>query len=777
MELSTFNRVFSLVSLCLLVMLHFTLNLASDSSDEANALVKWKDSLWNNDQSFLPSWNLYPVNSTQLSACTWAGISCDHAGRVESIILTNTSLKGTLDEFSFSLFPHLLYLDLSMNQLFGSLPPQIGNFSNLTRLDLSNNQLSGNIPPEIGLLTHLEILHLSFNQLNGSVPEEVGQLSSLKELVLYHNNLGGLIPSSLGNLSNLARLSLSSNSLSGSIPREIGNSSQLHVLDLSSNHLAGKIPTELGKLVSMNNLVLNGNQFSGGIPQELGLLIELEYLDLSANRLKKSIPKDLGYMLKLHYLNLSNNQLNEEIPDQLAKLFQLSALDLSHNLLKGEILSQICRLENLENLNLSYNNLSGSIPSCFEGMKGLSFVDISYNELQGPIPDSRAFRYAPVEALEGNRGLCGAASSLRLPCKTFTSHKQIFKGWQLVFTVVFPLLGALTLLIVVLIIYQRRKKRNNESNLISCLSGKRRNHENMGEFWMSTVSNIGEKATYKEIMRATENFDPKYCIGRGGYGSVYIAKLEEGHVVAVKKFDIHSLHPSEMANQNHLLKEVKALTELHHRNIVKYFGFCLHAQHSFLIYDYLENGSLNKVLGCEVEAKKLDWNMRIGILRGVAHALSYLHHDCFPPIVHRDISSKNVLLDSDYEAHVSDFGVAKVLQPGATNWTVVLGTCGYTAPELAYTMKVTLECDVYSFGVLALEIIKGEHPGDMILSLSSSLNRMKEKRRLRDIVDQRLPFPDPEIQAPIIKILNLASACLDANPQLRPTMDMICKEL
>ncbi|KAJ0096581.1 hypothetical protein Patl1_27566 [Pistacia atlantica] len=627
-------------------MLHFTLNLASDSSDEANALVKWKDSLRNHDQSLLPSWTLYPVNSTQLSACTWAGISCDHAERVESIILSNTSLEGTLDEFSFSLFPHLLYLDLSMNQLF-------------------------------------EILYLSFNDLNGSVPEQVGQLSSLKELVLSHNNLGGLIPSSLGNLSNLARLSLSSNSLSGSIHREIGNSSQLHVLDLSSNHLAGKIPKELGKLVSMNNLVLNGNQLSGGIPQGLGLLIELEYLDLSANRLNKSIPKDLGYMLKLHYLNLSKNQFNEEIPDQLANLFQLSTLDLSHNLLKGEILSQICRLENLENLNISYNNLSGSIPSCFEGMKGLSFVDISYNELQGPIPDSRAFRYAPVEALEGNRGLCGAASNLRLPCETFTSHKQILsKGWQLVFTILFPLLGALTLLIVVLIIYQRRKKRNSESNLISCRSGERRNHENMGEFWMSTVSNIGEKATYKEIIKATENFDPKYCIGRGGYGSVYRAKLGEGHVVAVKKFDTRSSHPSEMAIQNHLLNEVKALTEIHHRNIVKYFGFCLHAQHSFLIYDYLEKGSLNKALGCEVEAKKLDWNMRIGILRGVAHALSYLHHDCFPPIVHRDISSKNVLLDSNYEAHVSDFGVAKVLQPGATNWTVVLGTCGYIAPGI-----------------------------------------------------------------------------------------------
>ncbi|XP_031288203.1 MDIS1-interacting receptor like kinase 2-like [Pistacia vera] len=328
-----------------------------------------------------------------------------------------------------------------------------------------------------------------------------------------------------------------------------------------------------------------------------------------------------------------------------------------------------------------------------------------------------------------------------------------------------------------LIICRRRKRRNNESTLISCPRGERRNHESVGEFWISTLSVIAEKVTYKEIMRATENFDAKYCIGRGGCGSVYRAELTEWLLVAVKKFDTHSLHPGEMANQKQLLNEVKTLTEIHHRNIVRYFGFYLHAQHSFLIYEYLEKGSLNKVLGCEVEAKELGWSKRISILKGVAQALSYLHHDCFPPIVHRDISSKNVLLDLDYEAHVSDFGAAKVLQPGSTNWTVVLGTYGYLAPELAYTMKVTEKCDVYSFGVLALEVIKGKHPGDIILSLSSSLTRVKKNRLLRDIVDQRLPFPPPALHAKLTAICNLASTCLDVNPQLRPTMDMVSKEL
>ncbi|KAF5476989.1 hypothetical protein F2P56_003671 [Juglans regia] len=152
-----------------------------------------------------------------------------------------------------------------------------------------------------------------------------------------------------------------------------------------------------------------------------------------------------------------------------------------------------------------------------------------------------------------------------------------------------------------------------------------------------------------------------------------------------------------------------------------------------------------------------------------------MHHDCSPSIIHRDISSSNILLDSQFEAHVSDFGTAKLLELDSSNWTSPVGTYGYIAPELAYTMKVTEKCDVYSFGVLAIEVIRGKHPGDLISSLSSPL--AMENIQVKDVLDQRLPFPTVQVENELIIVVQLAMKCLNVCPQSRPTMEMISKVL
>ena len=186
---------------------------------------------------------------------------------------------------------------------------------------------------------------------------------------------------------------------------------------------------------------------------------------------------------------------------------------------------------------------------------------------------------------------------------------------------------------------------------------------------------------YDEIVRATNDFDAEYCIGNGGHGSVYRAELPSGEVVAVKKF--HSPLPcNQIADQKEFLTEVEALTEIRHRNIVKFYGFCSHPGHSFLVYEFLERGSLAAILSSDAAAQELGWSQRMNVIKGIADALSFLHHDCFPPIVHRDISSKNVLLDSNFEAHVSDFGIAKFVGPHSSNWTEFAGTYGYIAPGI-----------------------------------------------------------------------------------------------
>ncbi|KEH23426.1 tyrosine kinase family protein [Medicago truncatula] len=180
----------------------------------------------------------------------------------------------------------------------------------------------------------------------------------------------------------------------------------------------------------------------------------------------------------------------------------------------------------------------------------------------------------------------------------------------------------------------------------------------------------------------------------------------------------------------------------------------------------------------DTQATAFDWEKRVNVVKGVANALSYLHHDCSPPIVHRDISSKNVLLNLDYEAQVSDFGTAKFLKPGLLSWTQFAGTFGYAAPELAQTMEVNEKCDVYSFGVLALEIIVGKHPGDLIsLFLSQSTRLMANNMLLIDVLDQRPQHVMKPVDEEVILIARLAFACLNQNPRSRPTMDQVSKML
>ncbi|XP_028758646.1 MDIS1-interacting receptor like kinase 2-like [Neltuma alba] len=226
------------------------------------------------------------------------------------------------------------------------------------------------------------------------------------------------------------------------------------------------------------------------------------------------------------------------------------------------------------------------------------------------------------------------------------------------------------------------------------------------------------KLVYENIIEATEEFNEKYLIGEGGSGSVYKAELSTGQVVAVKK--LYSVPDKDMCHQKAFMSEIRALTETRHHNIIKLYGFCWHSKVSFLVYEFSEGGSLDKILSEETQAIALDWTKRIKVVEGVANASYYLHHGCSPPIVHRDLSSKNVILDSDYEAHISDFRTSKLLYPDSTNWTSFAGTFGYAAPELAYSKQVTEKCDVYSFGVLALEIIMGKHPRDLIMSCFSS---------------------------------------------------------
>ncbi|KAL2337461.1 hypothetical protein Fmac_011907 [Flemingia macrophylla] len=193
-----------------------------------------------------------------------------------------------------------------------------------------------------------------------------------------------------------------------------------------------------------------------------------------------------------------------------------------------------------------------------------------------------------------------------------------------------------------------------------------------------SIWNYDGQITFEDIIEATENFDIKYCIGIGGYGSVYRAQLPSGKIVALKK--LHQMESHNPAFVKSFCNEVKMLTKIRHKNIINLHGFCLHNHCMFLVYQYMGKSSLFYVLNNDAEAKELNWSTRVNVIKGVAYALSYMHHDCIPPIVHRDVTSTNVLLNSQLEAIVSDFGIARLLDLDSSNQTLVAGTYGYIAP-------------------------------------------------------------------------------------------------
>ncbi|XP_043705580.1 probable leucine-rich repeat receptor-like protein kinase At1g35710 [Telopea speciosissima] len=691
--------------------------IASESSspeeEEAKALLNWKAS----GLYFPNSWN---ANDT--SPCKWKGITCNIGGRVTALDLSHSFIVAKLDRLNFSSFKFLVRLDLSWNLydgvlykgFWGNIPDDIGRFS---------EGIWGTIPDDIGMLSKLTHLSLARNSINGSIPREIGNLENLNQLDLSDNMIDGLIPREIGNLKNLNQLDLSFNAINGSIPREIENLKNLNQLYLFHNNINGLIPREIGNLKNLNQFRLHINRINGSIPREIGNLKNLNQLDLGGNKLSGSIPTQILNLENLKRLRLGSNMLSGSIPTQIGNLRNLNELDLSKNKLTGSIPMEVGDLDQLTLLYLSHNKLYGSIPSQL-GKLNFTFLDLdlSYNDLEGPIPDEMALQTRLI-SWSNNKGLC--SNRLKLQCKEKKS-----------------------------------------TNVITDTTSTQKNGD------IFSIWNYDGMIAYGDIMEATEEFDIRYCIGTGGYGSVYIAKLPTGSVVPMKK--LHRQEAEEKAFEKSFTNEIDVLTRIRHRNIVKLYGFCSHPRCNFLVYEYIERGSLAYVLGKEAEGMELDWRKRINVIKGVSHALSYMHHDCIPPLIHRDISSSNVLLDEDLEPHVADFGISRFQKPDSSNRTILAGTHGYIAPELAYTMVVTEKCDVYSFGVLALETIMGRHPSELISSLS--LLNAKDII-LKDVLDPRLPPPTQLEAQDLTFSMMLGIACLHTNPKSRPTMQYVSQKL
>ncbi|XP_023905543.2 MDIS1-interacting receptor like kinase 2-like, partial [Quercus suber] len=675
--------------------------------------------------------------------------------------LTYFSVQGNqlTGELPLSLanLTQLQTFDISSNLFGGSIAKQLGNLKNLLELRLSDNEFTGAIPSALGLLTNLSILDLSFNKINGSIVPEIGLLKNLSELDLQKNNLTGPIPLFICHLTNLVSLSLSMNQINGHIPLEIGNMKNLNYLYINDNKLIGPLPSSLGHLINLISLFLDSNQINGSIPPEIGNMKNLSNLNINNNKLIGPLPSSLGQLTKLSELLLSHNNLTGSIPSQISYLQHLNAIDLSYNTLSGEIPFKPGDSQPLKLLDLSCNNLTGNIPDLSDSVKEVNF---SHNSFHGRIPNMYGYQnYAP-SAFIGNKDLCGDVKGFP-PCPSNNRsivHQSDNRSivHQIKFFV--PLIAFPIFLLLGYFFRSQCRVRKMSSELRESKNGD-----------LFSIWNYDGKIAYEDIIEATEGFDIRYCIGTGGYGSVYKAQLPNGKVVALKK--LHRLEAEDPNFDKSFRNEVKILTEIRHRNIVKLHGYCLHKRCMFLVYEYMERGSLFCVLRNNAEAVELDWMKRVNIIKSTAHALSYMHHEGVPVIVHRDISSNNILLNSELEAFVSDFGTARLLDSDTSNQTLIAGTYGYIAPELAYTMKVTEKSDIYSFGVVALEILMGRHPGELLTSLSSSQSVM-----LNEILDKRLPPPNRLVAHDVFLVAAISFACLRAKPKSRPTMKSVSQE-
>ncbi|KAL3513914.1 hypothetical protein ACH5RR_026631 [Cinchona calisaya] len=731
--------------------------------------------------------------------------------KLEILYLYKNRLSGPIPE-EIGMLKSIRDLELFDNHLTGHIPSSIGNLSNLTILYLRVNNLTGRIPEEFGMLNSLYEIDLGVNNLEGDIPSSIGNLEQLTYLALYENNLTGNILIILKNCTNLYRIDLrgnkfsenisetfginlnldyidlsdnrfhgeldatwglcrgltgfkiSNNYISGNIPDELGGAYQLQVLDLSSNQLMGIIPRTFDNFMELLELRLNDNRLLGDIPLIIGKLSKLLSLNLARNNLSGLIPTEIGDCKELVDLNLSQNALDGNIPFQIGEMNALETLDLSDNRLIGELPWQLGELKSFQVMKISHNEISGSIPSSFSQCLSLISVNISYNQLEGPLPNIPAFQKGPFEAFRNNKGLCGDVAGLKACPRVIRGNKK--RDTKLI---ILPMLGGVVFLIVALLLTSLTYRRSARIES--------RNHQSGDLF---SVWSFDGKMVYEEIIKATEDFNSNHCIGVGGNGSVFKAKMPNGQLVAVKK-----LHTPETIGLSNLIEgfrnEIRALTEIRHRNIVKLYGFCSHALHSFLVYEFLEGGSLLDMLSKDEKAMEFKWITRISILKDVANALAYMHHDCSPPIIHRDISSKNVLLDTENRGHVSDFGSAKFLKPHSSNWTAFAGTYGYAAPELAYTMKVNEKCDVYSFGVLALEVIMGKHPSDFISYIfstsSASMLKSLDHKMLKDVLDKRISSPSIEVAEQVLLVTKLAISCVHPTPQFRPTMQQVSVQL
>ncbi|KAF8052749.1 hypothetical protein N665_1513s0006 [Sinapis alba] len=731
----------------------------------------------------LRSWN----DSSTTSVCSggWTGIKCLR-GQVIAIQLPWKGLGGTISE-KIGQLQSLRKLSLHDNVIAGSVPRSLGFLRNLHGVYLFNNRLSGLVPASLGNCPLLQNLDLSNNQLSGIIPASLAESTRLYRLNVSFNLLSGPLPVMVARSHTLTFLDLGHNNLSGSIPDFLVNGPRpLKKLNLDHNLFSGAVPLSLCKQSSLEEVSLSHNKLFGSIPTECGALLHLQSFDLSYNSINGTIPDSFSNLTSLVSLNLQSNHLKGPIPDAIDRLHNLTVLNLKRNKINGAIPERIGNISGIRQLDLSENNFTGLIPPSLVNLANLSSFNVSFNTLSGPVPPilSRKFNSS---SFVGNIQLCGYSPSTPCPSPkphhplSPTSSQEPRKHHRKlsVKDIILIAIGALLAVLLLLCCI-----------LLCCLIKKRaalKQKDGKDKITEKTVSATAATTAGGEMGGKLVHFDGPFVftaddllcataeiMGKSTYGTAYKATLEDGNEVAVKR-----LREKTTKGVKEFEAEVTALGKIRHTNLLALRAYYLGPKgEKLLVFDYMSKGSLSAFLHARGPETLIPWQTRMKIAKGISRGLAHLHKN--ENMIHENLTASNILLDEKTNAHIADYGLSRLMTAAAaTNVIATAGTLGYRAPEFSKIKNASTKTDVYSLGIIILELLTGKSPGEPTngMDLPQWVASIVKEEWTNEVFDLELMRETQTVGDELLNTLKLALHCVDPSPAARPEAIQVVNQL
>ncbi|RWR81269.1 Protein kinase domain-containing protein [Cinnamomum micranthum f. kanehirae] len=758
------------------------------------ALQAFKHEL-DDPKGVLRSWN-----DSGIGACSggWVGIKCV-LGQVIAIQLPWKGLGGQIAE-KVGQLAALRKLSLHDNLIEGPIPSTLGLLPNLKGVTLFNNRLSGSIPPSIGSCPLLQTLDLSNNLLTGTIPESLSNSTRLYRLNLSYNGFSGQIPVSLTRSISLTFLALQHNNLSGPIPDTWGggtkqkNLYQLQSLALDHNSLSGKVPASLSRMQNLQEIYLSDNKINGSIPDDIGKSPRLQTLDLSNNQIDGNFSKGLCNLTLLVRLDLENNRLENPIPEAIDGIQNLSVLILKRNQLSGPIPASLGNISSLSVLDLSENKFSGEIPASLTDLPNLNSFNVSYDNLSGAVPLLLSEKFNS-SSFRGNLQLCGYSAAVPCPSSPPVSsspqagppsskphHGRKLSTKDIILIAAGALLAVLLLLCCILLCCLIRRRTSSTTRKSSPTAATIGRGEKAAAGASGTEVESGGEAggklvhfdgplvfTADDLLCATAEI-----MGKSTYGTVYKATLEDGNQVAVKR-----LREKIAKSQKEFEAEVNALGKIRHPNLLALRAYYLGPKgEKLLVFDFMPKGSLASFLHARGPDTPIDWPTRMNIAMGTTRGLCYLHSQ--ENIIHGNLTSGNILIDDQNNARIADFGLSRLMTAAAnSNVIATAGALGYRAPELSKLKKANAKTDVYSLGVIILELLTGKSPGEAMngVDLPQWVASIVKEEWTNEVFDLELMRDASTTGDELLNTLKLALHCVDPSPAARPEVQQVLQQL